>query len=146
MRKFEPNEDTLLEETNRFIDQIINVPETKIVTVTSQEGSAVFDIDKTGNIGYIPAHPTQFAKEITYCLSFGSSLVLRQFTKDTTAMRNKGKIIRIPIKNIYGARIGNGYWEWISSEEMRIAYCTDSKTDRPLSPEEGVNYSDFNFE
>lgn len=145
MRKSKLNEETLLEETNLFISQILNVPGDKIVTITNEEGSIVFDIAENGKIGYSPVHPAQFANQIYSCLSFGGSLILRQFTKETTAVKSNGRIIKIPYKNLYGARFKNGYWEWISDEEMRIAHCTDSVTGQPLPAEEAVNYCSFKF-
>ena|SRR5690625_61031 len=83
-----------------------------------------YDIDENGKIGYIPAHLTQFVNHISTCLSLGGGLTLRQFTKETIAVKGKGKIMRVPIKNLYGARMGNGHWEWISGDKMRSAHCT----------------------
>ena len=61
------------------------------------------------------------------------------------AVKGKGKIIRVPIKNLYGARMGNGHWEWISGDKMRSAHCTDPKTEGPLPSEKGVNYCSFDL-
>jgi len=49
----------------------------------------------------------------------------------------------LPVKHVFGVRAGQGRWTGLSSEDIRAAHATDSKTGNALQLEEAVRFLDW---
>lgn len=113
---------------------------TAIVTLTGKyEHSFVIDLTRTEKgvrYGYALGHKELFLAKLLNSASETAAIILRSFTNA------KNPRTGLPLKELRGyvvrALAGRIEFFKISPDEMRDAHCTDSRTGRPIAPEEDV--------
>ena len=122
------------------------IPGKKMVTVTCDEGSNIFDISEDGKVGYKKDHELLFLCKIARGLNEGAGLMIRQFlplkVEITTA---NGKRMYVPTKNLYGFYLNDNTWIGLPKEHVRDCCNTDANTGKPLPEEKEVFYRDPPF-
>ena len=124
---------------NELIGKINNILGQKIVTLIysdfGAEQKAVYDISKNGEIGYSEDDKSTFIDQLAKAIQNGGALTLRQFTEIYDG--------NLPIKRLYGIRLGKGTYEGVSKEELKIAFNTDANTGAKLSVPKDIVYCKF---
>ena len=111
----------------------------KIVTISTDASSQVYDISENGYVGYIPRHKKLLLNHLKDGLENGGGIIIRQFTKMTKDVETKDKRkISIPYKNIYGITLHKGQIIPLPVSEVEKACCTCSETGKTIPREEGV--------
>lgn len=129
---------------NNLFQQISEKNGLKVITIVLYSGrTQVFELENnrlTSNIRINSrSHYEQFKLSIMDGMKHGGAITLRQFTP--LQIEKDGKMI--PIKKIYGIRLGENNWEGVSKEEIEVAHCTDAQTGLPLPKEKAVEYASF---
>ena len=131
------------DQVHEIMDLVLTIPGNKIVTIAGDGFDQSFDIDASGAIGYELSHASQLASQILRCFDESGVIVVCQFTDERDSEEINGKIVQVPIKNLYGIMVDGGKWHRIPSDALRLSYLTDAKTGKPLKPEKTVRYCDL---
>ena len=107
---------------NKIVEEILSIPGQKILTLNNGNS---FDIEENGYFEYIKP----FKNFILTSNNLG--IVVRQFTNNyIKKLVPSGKILDIPIKNIYMIIVIKGKYFWLRDEEVFENYYMDSKNKR----------------
>jgi len=134
--------------TQQFVNYLKQMTGTKIVTLLTESNfSQPFDIDEKGNIGYDPSHEELFfalTERMINHPEMGGVVIIRQFSPLKTEFINpQGEKVWIPIKNLYGLILGQGQWQGVQKDTLRLQFGYDSQTGDPLEKEPAVTYQDI---
>ncbi len=121
-------------------NKIIEMPGNKIVTLLIMESpdstkEVKYDISSEREIGYSKEHEEAFFEQLENAINTGGALVIRQFTE----IYNDN----IPIKKLYGVRLGQGTFLGIDKDELKQSFSVDADTGKPIEPPANVQYCDF---
>lgn len=126
----------------RLMQLIVEIPGQKIVTLVTQEGEFIIDINQDGDIGYLPEHKYLFCEFVRRALHDGGGILIRQFLPINIQKRRGAKKF-IPVKNLYGIWLNYGDWLGIDASVLQQCCETDANSGAPLPRERGVVYRDF---
>lgn len=137
--------DDITAQIDSLIASILSIRGNKIITLAiSGEEPFIIDVNAAGVFGYDESHDFLFRTKLTAALQNDGGLVVRQILpiKVEREMPNGQKVWN-PRKNLYGVYFTDGQWIPLSRTELKIAYCTDTKTGKLGKPEQDVTFRDF---
>ena len=117
------------------------LPGRKILTLIDAHRAREIDMDEQGALDTEPVLAKLFEAALHAAIDQGGALIIRQFLPLRTRVTTQtGAEHWLPIKNIYGARLGKGAWEALTPTEMRLAHTTDAETGAPIDPEPNTRF------
>ena len=128
-----------LSKIREIITIIKRIKGRKIVTISTDNFSEVFEIGSDGHIGFLHHHSKLFIKDLSNAIMNGGGIIIRQYTNFTREELNSyNRIIKVPYKNIYGILLFNGEIILQKSQDVQKAYCTCQKTGEISIKEKGI--------
>jgi hypothetical protein len=115
----------------------------QVTVATSYLGARTYDVSEDGVIGYDVAHRESLLEHLEEAVDNGGGVVVREFQVEKVLVMMPVGPRKLPVKHIFGVRAGQGRWTGLSSEDMRAAHMTDSKTGKALELEKAVRFLDW---
>lgn len=125
-----------------LLEELLKIPEKKIVTLCISERIFKVDVDESGQFGYQLGVKELFMAKLHRALMEGGCMIIRQFLSIRVKREGPNKEKRwIPEKNLYGVLFKDNQWLGITKDQLQESSEIDHETGEALSPEEGAMIS-----